>query len=191
MEIPLAAPPRETEAKFRVADRQALEGRLRELGAAPGPAALERDALLDDRAGTLRGQGKAVRIRETAGTAILTFKGPRELRAGVRSRVELETEVGDARTIAAFLRELGLEPVFRYEKRRTPWRFADPSRPLVVIDETPIGLFSEIEGDEGAIRILAGELGVGEEEFLTESYAALYFEARRHDPSLPFDMVFG
>jgi adenylate cyclase class 2 len=157
----------------------------------PGSAALERDVLLDDPAGTLRGQGKAVRIRETAGTAILTFKGPREIRAGVKSRVELETKVGDAGTIAAVLAELGLGPVFRYEKRRTPWRFADPSRPLVVIDETPIGLFAEIEGDEGAIRTLARELGVCEEEFLADSYAALYFSARLLDPSLPYDMVFG
>jgi adenylate cyclase class 2 len=109
----------------------------------------------------------------------------------VRSRVELETEVGDARMIAAFLAELGLEPVFRYEKRRTPWRFADPARPLVVMDETPIGLFAEIEGDEGAIRTLAAELGIGEEEFLPDSYAALYFAARLRDPSLPYDMVFG
>ena len=191
MEIPLAAPPRETEAKFRVADRKRLEGRLLELGAAAGPAALERDVLLDDPAGTLRGQGKAIRIRETAGAAILTFKGPREIRAGVRSRVELETRVGDAGTIAALLAELGLGPVFRYEKRRTPWRFADPARPLFVMDETPIGLFAEIEGDDRAIRTLAAELGVREEEFLPDSYTALYFAARLLDPSLPYDMVFG
>jgi adenylate cyclase class 2 len=183
--------PRETEVKFRVADRQELEERLRRLGAAPGNAALERDVLLDDPSGSLRRQGRAVRIRETAGTAFLTYKGPKEVRAGVRSRVELETEVGDARMMAAFLHELGLEPVFRYEKRRTPWRFAEPSRPLVVVDETPIGLFAEIEGEERAIRTLAAELGVDEGEFLGESYAALYLAARSLDPSLPFDMVFG
>lgn len=182
--------PRETEVKFRVADRDALERRLRRLGAVPGASALERDVLLDDRNESLRRRGAAVRIRETAGTAFLTFKGPKEVRAGVRSRVELETEVGDARTVAAFLAELGLQPVFRYEKRRTPWRFGDPARPLVVVDETPIGLFAEIEGDEEAIRGLASELGVGESEFLPDSYAALYFAARAEDPSLPGDMVF-
>jgi adenylate cyclase class 2 len=182
--------PRETEVKFRVADRGALEERLRRLGAVPGTSSLEHDVLLDDRNGSLRRRGVAVRIRETAGSALLTFKGPKEVRAGVRSRVELETEVGDARMIAAVLSELGLEPVFRYEKRRTPWRFGGPARPLVVVDETPIGLFAEIEGDEEAIRGLASELGVGENEFLSESYAALYFAARDQDPSLPGDMVF-
>jgi adenylate cyclase, class 2 len=182
--------PRETEVKFRVADRDALEQRLRRVGAVPGASALERDVLLDDRDGSLRRRGSAVRIRKTAGTAFLTFKGPKEIRAGVRSRVELETEVGDAGVIAALLVELGLQPVFRYEKRRTPWRFGDPARPLVVIDETPIGLFAEIEGDEAAIRGLASELGVGESEFLPESYAALYLAARGQDSSLPLDMVF-
>ncbi len=182
--------PRETEVKFRVADRDALERRLRQLGAVSGPSALERDVLLDDPEGSLRRRGSAVRIRETAGIALLTFKGPKEIRAGVRSRVELETEVGNAGMIAAFLAELGLLPVFRYEKRRTPWRFGDPARPLAVIDETPIGLFAEIEGDEAAIRELASELGVGESEFLPESYAALYHAARGLNPSLPRDMVF-
>lgn len=182
--------PRETEVKFRVADRDALERRLRRLGAVQGVSALERDVLLDDRDGSLGRRGSAVRIRETAGTAFLTFKGPKEVRAGVRSRVELETEVGNADLIAAFLAELGLQPIFRYEKRRTPWRFGDPTRPLVVIDETPIGLFAEIEGDDASIRGLASELGVGESEFLSESYAVLYLAARGQDPSLPLHMVF-
>jgi adenylate cyclase class 2 len=182
--------PRETEVKFRVSNRRALEEALLRLGAAPGASALERDLLLDDHSGSLRLRGVAVRIRETAGSALLTFKGPKEIRAGVRSRVELETEVGDARTIAAVLLEIGLEPVFRYEKVRTPWRFVAPARPLVVVDETPIGLFAEIEGNEEAIRELAAELGVGKAEFLEDSYAALYLAARGRDPSLPRDMVF-
>ena len=190
METPSDPLPRETEVKFRVADRDALERRLRGLAAAPGPTALERDVLLDDRDRSLRKRGAAVRIRETAGTAFLTFKGPKEIRGGVRSRVELETEVKDPRMIAAFLAQLGLDPVFRYEKRRTPWRFGERGRPLVVIDETPIGLFAEIEGEESAIRKLAAELEVGEGDFLPESYAALYFAARSLDPALPFDMVF-
>ena len=184
-------PPRETEVKFRVADRGALEARLALLGAVSGAAALERDQLLDDDAFSLRARGSAIRIRQTAGTVYLTFKGPKEIRSGVRSRVEWETTIGDARTIRAILAELGLRARFRYEKRRTPWRFADPARPLVVVDETPIGLFAEIEGTEAEIRILAAELGVEPSEFLPDSYAALYAAARNEDPSLPPDMVFG
>ena len=184
-------PPRETEVKFRVADRGALEARLALLGAVSGAAALERDQLLDDDAVSLRARGSAIRIRQTAGTVYLTFQGPKEIRSGVRSRVEWETTIGDARTIRAILAELGLRARFRYEKRRTPWRFADPARPLVVVDETPIGLFAEIEGTEAEIRILAAELGVEPSEFLPDSYAALYAAARNEDPSLPPDMVFG
>ena len=79
---------------------------------------------------------------------------------------------------------------FRYEKRRTPWRFGDPARPLVVVDETPLGLFAEIEGEAGAVRALAAELGVAEESFLRASYLGLWQAAREAEPDLPEDMVF-
>ncbi len=58
------------------------------------------------------------------------------------------------------------------------------------MDETPLGLFAELEGDEDAIRALASELGVPESAFIPDSYAALWLKARERDPSLPADMVF-
>ncbi len=182
--------PRETEVKFAVPDRKALEERLEILGAIRGPSEPERNVLLDDRGGSLRSKGGVLRLRETGATAILTFKGAREIHSGVKTRVELETEVGDGQITLGLFRELGYFPAFRYEKRRATWRFSNPGRPLVVIDETPIGLFSEIEGEEKAIRALASELGVDESEFLERSYVELYLAARRKDPSLPQDMVF-
>ncbi|MEO8056252.1 MAG: adenylate cyclase, partial [Acidobacteriota bacterium] len=66
----------------------------------------------------------------------------------------------------------------------------DPSRPVVVVDETPLGLFAEIEGTEAAVRATAVELGVAEADFIAESYIALWLAAREKDPSLPEDMVF-
>ncbi len=182
--------PHETEAKFRLEDRAAFEARLRALGAEGGPVEDEENVLLDDAAGTLTARGMALRVRTVAGRALLTLKGPKEVRGGVKTRLELETGVEDAGALVSLLGLLGFSPSFRYQKRRATWTFADPVRPVVVVDETPLGLFAEIEGEEAAVRALASELGVPEGAFLADSYVALYVAARRADPALPRDMVF-
>lgn len=182
--------PREIEAKFRVPDRAALELRLAALGASPAEREDESNLLLDDAAESLRESGTALRVRTVGETGLLTFKGPAEVCRGVKSRVELESAVADPEAVLAVLGALGFTPWIRYEKRRTPWRFADPARPLVVVDETPIGLFAEVEGEAAAVRALVAELGVSEGELLGGSYVRLYLEARAADPTLPHDMIF-
>ena len=180
----------EIEAKFRVGNREAFEARLRALGAAEGALEDEVNLLLDDDGMTLRACGQALRVRTVNGRGVLTFKGPASFEGGVKKRLELESGVDAPETVLALLDALGYRPRFRYEKRRTPWRFADPARPLVVVDETPLGLFAEIEGDDAAVRALAAELGVREELFLRASYWGLWVAAREEDPDLPEDMVF-
>lgn len=182
--------PRETEVKFRVADRAALEARLAALGAAGGALENEVNLLLDDDVLSLRRAGRALRVRTVNGRGVLTFKGPATFHGGVKERLELESGVDEPETVLALLDALGYRPRFRYEKRRTPWRFASPARPLVVLDETPLGLFAEIEGEADAVRLLAGELGVAEADFLRASYWGLWVAARERDASLPEDMVF-
>jgi len=182
--------PRETEVKFRLRDRASFEARLRARGAVAGPLEEEVNILLDDAARTIYGSGRALRVRTVGATGTLTFKGEATFTNGVKSRLELETGVDAPERTIQILTALGLTAWFRYDKRRTTWRFQDPARPLVVVDETPLGLFAEIEGDDGAVRQLAKELDVDEGEFLTGSYLSLYQEARRRDPSLPRDMVF-
>jgi adenylate cyclase class 2 len=182
--------PREIETKFRVPDRLALEERLQTLGAVGLPPDLETNVLFDDAARSLKEKGCALRVRTVCGRGLLTFKGPAEVTAGVKSRVEWESVVEDPGGVAGVLEALGYRPWFRYEKRRAGWLFADPSRPFVVVDETPLGLFAEIEGEDTGVRALAAELGVAEADFIAESYIALWLAARAKDPSLPADMVF-
>jgi adenylate cyclase class 2 len=182
--------PREIETKFRVAGRGPLEERLKALGARPGPREDETNVLYDA-AGRLRSEGCALRVRTVGDRGLLTFKGPADVSGGIKSRLEWESGVESPRAVEAILEALGFTPSFRYEKRRTTWRFADPARPLVVLDETPLGLFAEIEGPAAAVRALAAELGVAEADFIGESYVALWLAARAKDPSLPEDMVFG
>lgn len=182
--------PREIETKFRVAERGRLEARLAALGACGEAAEAESNVLFDDAAQSLRAGGCALRVRTVNGRGLLTFKGPAEVAAGVKSRVERESAVADPESVAHVLEALGYRPWFRYEKRRATWTFADPARPVVVLDETPLGLFAEIEGADAAVRALARELGVSEADFIAESYIALWLAARAKNATLPADMVF-
>jgi adenylate cyclase class 2 len=182
--------PLEIEAKLRVKDRAALEAALERLGAVKGPTEHETNTLFDDGELRLARSGRALRVRDTEGRGLLTFKGQAKVDRGVKARTELETAVGSAAAAAEVLRALGFSPRFFYEKRRTVWRFADAARPLVVVDETPIGLFAEIEGTDESVRTLARELGVQDSELLHDSYVALYRKAREKDPALPPDMRF-
>jgi adenylate cyclase class 2 len=183
--------PREIETKFRVADRGKLEGLLEALGARPGSPENEKNVLYDEPGGRLRAEGCALRVRTVNDRrGLLTFKGPPKIFEGIKSRLEWESEVESPRAVAAILESLGYRPAFRYDKVRTTFTFAEPARPVVVVDETPLGLFAEIEGDDAAVRALAKELGVAEADFIAESYIALWLSARERDPSLPEDMLF-
>jgi hypothetical protein len=44
----------------------------------------------------------------------------------------------------------------------------------VVVDETPIGAFLEIEGEVEAIHAAAAALGFGPADYIRDSYAALF-----------------
>jgi adenylate cyclase class 2 len=182
--------PREIEVKFRLDGRAAFEERLAAMGARREGTESETNVLFDDEGGSLKAAGCALRLRTTDRGALLTFKGKASFSGGVKNRLELESGVERADRIAALLAALGYAPRFTYEKRRTTWRFSDPARPLVVVDETPVGLFAEIEGTDAAVRTLASAFGIPESAFIPESYVGLWMKARENDPTLPKDMVF-
>jgi len=174
----------ETEVKIRVAEAGAARAALAALGATcVRPRCFEDNLLLDDAAGSLRGSGSLLRLRRTPEQAVLTFKGPCLPDESVKSREEIEASVADAVAIQAILERLGLRPVFRYQKYRETWVWKDVE---IVVDETPIGTFLEIEGSKQGIQGAARALGHGPEELLTASYAGLFWAAGGQG-----DMVFG
>jgi adenylate cyclase class 2 len=165
--------PRETEIKLRVASAGVAHERLRRVGAAMVRARhFEDNVLFDDEAGTLRASGTVLRLRRTPHGAVLTFKGPREIEGGVKSREERETSVDAPEQVLAILRNLGYQPLFRYQKHRETWTHRGQE---IEVDETPIGVFLEIEGDAEGIHAVAAELGFSPSDYLTESYVGLFF----------------
>jgi len=130
----------------------------------------------------LRAGRKLLRLREYGGANILTFKGPPES-GPHKTREEIETVVASAPETRILLDRLGYRVVFRYEKYRTEY---GGDKGLALIDETPIGVFIELEGDPDWIDASAVRLGYGRPDYITDSYGGLYFAwcgARRIEPS--------
>jgi len=154
---------------------------------------LESDQVFDRADGELKLAGKVLRLRRSGVRAMATFKGPAlkdpALAERYKRREEIEFDVSNADAFQNMLDRLGYAPRFRYEKFRT--KFATPDEPGVLsIDETPIGVFLELEGTPEWIDRTAARLGLSPEAYLTLSYANLYQEYRRTRPTAPEHMTF-
>ena len=132
---------------------------------------LERNELFDFVDGRLRKKGCVLRLRFTAGSCLLTFKGrPLGLRPHkVRREIEVETKEG--RSLGQILEMAGLMSVLRYEKFRTLYasqvRKRRRSSGQIALDETPVGTFLELEGSPLWIDRTARRLGFSREDYLT------------------------
>ncbi|BCS34520.1 hypothetical protein TBR22_A37480 [Luteitalea sp. TBR-22] len=146
---------------------------------------LQDDALYDTPDRSLRERGCALRLRLDAGRAIVTFKGT-PVPGPMKVRPEFETSTDDAAMTRAIFEGLGYEVAFRYQKFRE--EFGDDTC-VVALDETPVGVFVELEGQEARITELAAALGVEPDRYVTASYARLHAE-RRDALGLGPDMLF-
>ncbi len=157
-------------------------------GAAPLSARrLQDDALFDTDDGLLRERRCVVRLRTEPDTSRLTFKGP--VRPGaMKVREEHETTVGDGAVVRRILEELGLRVWFRYQKYRE--EFSAPGV-TIALDETPVGTFVEIEGDEDSILTMTAALGRTPADFVRDSYRALFLAHRDASGLSARDMLFG
>jgi adenylate cyclase class 2 len=164
----------ETEIKLRVGAAAARDALKRAGGRLVHPREFEDNLLFDDPRGTLGTAAAILRLRVTPRGGLLTFKGARRLEDGLKTREEIETEVDDAEAFRLILERLGFKPAFRYQKYRETWSLEGQT---VVVDETPIGDFVEIEGEAEGIHRAAEALGFARADYLTDSYVALFFAA--------------
>lgn len=154
-----------------------------------GPRVFEANTVFDTPGLALRHAHQLLRLRECGGVATVTWKGP-PAPGPHKDREEIETSVGDADALRRLWERLGFLPVFRYEKYRTTFRAAEPEG-LAVLDETPIGCFLELEGPPAWIDKKAQMLGFNADEYITESYAALFFSYCERTGQAAEHMVFG
>ncbi len=168
----------EIELKFTVNDTAALERKLPAMGfVLQTPRTHERNVLYDTPDRSLRERHQLLRIRQYGEFSILTHKqSPADADdSRYKTRIESETRVEDGNALRTIFIELGYGPVFTYEKFRTEWRFPLPSGPAhLVVDETPIGTWAELEGPIAWIDEMLAKLGIDRDRCTTESYGRLF-----------------
>jgi adenylate cyclase class 2 len=178
---------KEIEIKFRVTDTRVLTRRLRAAKfRLVTPRTHEMNTLYDLPGETLRERGELLRLRKYGDQWVLTHKSKGKA-ARHKTRMELETKVEDGARMDAILNALGYRPSFRYEKFRAEWSDGEGH---VVVDETPIGNFGEIEGPMRWIDQTAKLLGIRPEDYLTDTYAGLFFAWKRRTRSRAQEMTF-
>ncbi|MBM3811897.1 MAG: class IV adenylate cyclase [Acidimicrobiia bacterium] len=166
---------RETEIKLALADAAIGRKLLKAAGfACTRKRALESNVLLDTSDGRLRRDGRLIRLRWTAGACLLTYKGPPKS-GRHKSRQEIEVDVGDGKAMQVILEQLGFLPSYRYEKYRSEYRRSSEAG-VATLDETPVGVFFELEGSPSWIDKAAKSLGFRRSDYITKSYATLWGE---------------
>jgi adenylate cyclase class 2 len=104
-----------------------------------------------------------------------------------KSRIETEAVLSDGSKAETIFRALGLVPIFRYEKFRAEWTDGNGH---LVLDETPIGIYAELEGSSRWIDRMAKRLGLSQADYITHTYAELFREWKRQTGSPAEEMTF-
>ena len=177
------------EREVKLAFRDVEEARTAILAAGAEPLRarrLQEDCLLDTKDDQLFSRRCVLRVRMESGKTLLTFKGPVQ-ESSMKLREELETIVGDGLLLLRVLEQLGFRVWFRYQKYREEFAREDV---IVALDETPVGVFVEIEGSEAGIHEMASALARKPEDYVLDSYRGLFVKhCQRH--GLPVsDMLF-
>jgi adenylate cyclase class 2 len=191
--IPAAAP-YEIEVKLRLGDLAAFAraGISLEIETARH---FEDNWLLDSPDRHLGARDAILRVRSAAGKGAITYKEKAddlEQASQFKKRIEIETAIEDPESAVAVFERLGYRKWFRYQKYRTVYRatLPDESKLHVMFDETPLGAFVELEGEEDVIARAVELIGALPEEYVLESYIAIQAEVCRRRGVPLEDMIF-
>jgi adenylate cyclase class 2 len=179
--------PNEIEIKFRIDNIRELTRRLQAAKFRQVTRrTYESNTLYDLPGQPLRKRGELLRLRKYGNSWLLTHKAKSKV-SRHKTRVETQTEIDDGEQFEKILLALGYLPSFRYEKFRAEW---SDGKGHVVLDETPVGFFGEIEGPARWIDQTARHLGINRQSYITESYAELFFAWKKRTRSPAKEMTF-
>jgi adenylate cyclase class 2 len=157
------------------------------------PRHFEDNWLLDFPDESLFKQGDALRVRSVNGRGTVTYKGivKETYESRLKVREEIETNVTDPQKMIELFERLGFRRSFRYQKYRTGYTVTHENAAFkVVLDETPMGRFIEIEGDEADVLKALDAAGFSTDDIIRQSYPELQ-EARCRARGVPLeDLVF-
>lgn len=137
--------------------------------------------------GRLVTKKQVLRLRQDT-QALLTFKGPGILDEGVLLRKEIEVSVSDFDTARRLLEALGYQVIMMYEKYRANYLMDGV---ILSVDETPFGLFIELEGESPAqVKSAASLLGLDWRQRINLSYSALLDQYNKNTKNVFRDLTF-
>jgi adenylate cyclase class 2 len=207
----------EIEIKLRVQDVAAVRSRLKRLKARKiSPRTYESNTLYDTSRQNLRRRGQLIRIRverpassfgkrqrDENGPVTLTYKGPSltsrnaaktslhaKSRGLFKINEEIEVSVAGGDNLTMILGALGMHPSFRYEKFRTTYALPGIQDLKIELDETPVGIYLELEGPPARIDRAARLLGYDRGDYMKETYGSLYLKDCLSRNRKPGDMLF-
>jgi adenylate cyclase class 2 len=186
----------EIEVKFPVPDSQQLQSRLPQLGfTLETPRTFEHNTLYDTPGRDLRQRRQILRLRRYGDLCVLTHKRMPENAddSQYKTRIETESLVSDCSALAEIFRQLGYTPAFVYEKFRTEWAQPLPGKDLrahLVVDETPIGIFAELEGPPDWIERILAQLQIDRSTCMTDSYGTLFLKWKQSSGSPANNLTF-
>lgn len=192
---------REIEIKLRVSDLADILRKIHALRPRLLGRVFEQNTLYDTPAGDLRRRDCLLRLRsETPAAskliragkraAVITSKSPAPsfARSPYKQKLETELPLKNIRAWRRAMHKLGFRPAFRYEKFRSTFLLRDLHLDL---DETPAGIFLELEGSPRAIDRAARALGFARSDYLRSTYWDLYAADCRRRGRRTRNMLFG
>ena len=181
----------EIELKFSVADVRALRAAASDLGfKLVTERTFESNVLYDSPDRQLRLRRQILRLRHYGERCTVTHKRQADGSEGdlrYKTRIETESVVEDGDALAEIFVQLGYGPVFRYEKFRTEWELNEGH---LVLDETPIGVWAELEGPPTWIDTMLEKLCIAPELRTTESYGRLFLRWKEETGSPAENLTF-
>lgn len=157
------------------------------------PRHFEDNWLMDSADHKLLSAGAALRVRFVDDRGAVTYKGVvrESAHSPLKVREEIECETSDPHALITLFERLGFHRSFRYQKYRTIYGLhLDGEEIEVVLDETPMGNFIELEGDETRVLSALELAGFTTSDFIRESYPELQ-AARCRKRGVPLeDLVF-
>jgi adenylate cyclase class 2 len=184
----------EIEVKLSVASADEASRRLALLPAQARDARrFEDNDIYDTPDRALSGRHSLLRLRVVEGRGVVTFKQKVESDLKAKVRAEVQTAVTSPDAMRRIFESLGFVRIYRYQKYRSYHEWTDPrsgASLAICLDETPIGVFMELEGPKESIDEAARRMGYSEADYIVEDYRALHLAWLKERALAETDMVF-
>jgi len=173
----------EVELKVKVQSLEPVRRQLLEKGAVCSGRIHEHDIYYNAPHRDFGVTDEAVRVRYTNDHAVVTYKGAKIKKFGLKAREELNTAVESGEVFETMLKRLGFTKTTEVNKWRENYRFSDAAISLDEVDElgpfVEIEIMAEDENSNAAVLIqrIAKEIGVSGEPILA-SYLELLLSKR-------------